>query len=142
MQTPSSNIRCRSYLSGNASTAKAIAWVDASEFEHVLIHATAAALTGAGLTVFEIRASASSSGTDAVVIAEHSLTPAPDAAGDQVFLETSAEKIRQAGVESGKNLRYVSAWIRCANAADNVVVTYVLCSPRVAKSGLTQNVVA
>ncbi len=63
----------------------------------------------------------------------HALGTAPDAVGDQVFLEASAEEIKAAGVAGGFIPTHVTAKITCANSADRVAVGYIFEGNRVFK---------
>lgn len=128
------------YLSGDATTPKDLGWVDMRDYGNIMITVLAAALTGAGVTVFKILANAQSNGggTDYEIKA-HAVGSAPDADGDYLVLECSAEEIAQV---SGGLARYVSANIDTADASDNIVATYIRCNPRFAQSGLTADVVA
>lgn len=138
-QTASNRMKVTSYLSGDASSAKDIEWVDMSGYGGIMITATAAALTGLGVTAFKILANPESDGggTD-VEIKAHAVGSAPDADGDMLVLECSAAEL----ADLGDTLRYVSANITCANSSDNIVVTYIRHSPRFAQDGLTADVVA
>lgn len=134
----SSNLKVDQTLSGNATTAKDIKWVDMRDYSSILVTATAAALTGVGVTVFKILANSASDGSGSdVEIKAHAVGSAPDAAGDYLVLECSAEEI----VGAGSNLRYVSANVTAANAADNIVVTYVRKAEH-CQSGLTADYVS
>ena len=114
------------YLSGNASTAKDMGWVDMRDYDAILITVHAAALTGNGVTVFSIIANADSAGGDTdATIKTHAVASAPDAAGDYLVLEASAAEIQGASTSTTGALRYVSAAVTAANAADNIAVTYV-----------------
>jgi hypothetical protein len=134
-----SNLKIDHYLSGDASTAKDIGWVDMRDYGRIMITALAAALTGTGITAFKILANSKSdgSGTD-VEVKAHAVGSAPDAAGDYLVLECSAEEIRSLGAD----LRYVSANIDANNAGDNIAVTYIRAEPRFAQAGLTADHVA
>lgn len=133
-----SELKVTHYLSGDATTPKDIAWVDMRDYDSILVTVLAAALTGAGVTVFKILANSASdgSGTD-VEIKAHAVGSAPDAAGDYLVLEATAEEIGTAGA----GLRYVTANIDAANAADQIAVTYIRRSNR-PQAGLTADVVA
>lgn len=116
----------KTFTQGAINAATDIGWVDMRDFDSILISGVATALTGVGLTTFKILANSASdgSGTD-VEVKVHALGTAPDAVGDQVFLEATAEEIRQAGVAAGHAVRYVSANAVAANAADRVAFTYI-----------------
>lgn len=126
----------------NSASATAVAWVDMRDYGAFGVMAMASALTGAGVTAFSIQASAADSGTNPVTIRSHAVGSAPDAVGDQLFLEVSAEEVNGVGKLAGKDLRYVSAVLTLANSADENVVTYILSEPRFAASGLTADVVS
>lgn len=133
-----SNLAVTHYLSGDATTEKDIAWVDMRDYSHILVTAHAAALTGLGVTVFKIIANSESDGSGSdVEIKAHAVGSAPDAAGDYLVLEASAEEIGAAGTD----LRYVSAAIDAANSADQIAVTYVRMPIR-PQDGLTADTVA
>lgn len=126
----------------NTTAATAVAWVDMRDYGAFGVMAMASALTGAGVTAFSIQASAAPEGTNPVTIRSHAVGSAPDAVGDQLFLEVSAEEVNAVGKLAGKDLRYVSAVLTMANSADENVVTYFLSDPRFASSGLTADVVS
>lgn len=121
-----SKLKVDHFLSGNASSAKDMGWVDMRDYDAILITVHAAALTGNGVTAFKILANSESdgSGTDAEIKA-HAVGSAPDADGDYLVLEASAEEIREAETAANAQLRYVSANITAANGSDNIAVTYV-----------------
>jgi len=81
------------------------------------------------------------SGTD-VVVKAHALGSQPDAVGDQVHLEVTAEEVLQACTDAGVVPKGVSAQIEFATATDEGVVNYVRWGPRFAKDGLTADIVA
>lgn len=116
-----SQLKVTQYLSGDASTAKAIAFVDMLGYGAILIGVLAAALTGAGVTAFKIVASTVSAGTNPVDVVAHAVGSAPDAAGDYLWLEVTEEQLKEVGTD----LRYVSAVVDAAHASDNIAVTYI-----------------
>ena len=135
----SSQIKVVHQLSGDASSAKDLGWVDMSNYRHVMILVTAAALTGVGVTAFKILANDESDGSGSdVEIKAHAVGTAPDAAGDTLMLECTAEEVRAAG----EGYQYISANITAANAADNIVCTVILGDARFASDGLTGDTIA
>lgn len=116
--------------------------IDMKDYDNFGVLIENSALTGAGITQFEIRAASDNAGTDAAVIVSHALGTAPDAVGDTVVLECNAQQVREVAIATGKELRYVSAWVKCANAADKIAMTYVAGGPRFAAGGLTADVIA
>ena len=81
------------------------------------------------------------SGTD-VVVKAHALGSQPDALADQIWLEVTAEEVRQACTDAGLVPAAVSAQLEFAVATDEGVVTYIRHGPRFAQDGLTADVVA
>jgi len=127
----------------DSTVATDVAWVDMRDYEHFLCMAFASALTGAGVTAFSIVGNTSSTGagTDRVIVS-HAVGSAPDAVGDFLHLECSAEQIASVGEANSEDLRYVSAKLTCANAADEAVVYYERALPRFPKANLTADHVA
>ena len=137
------NLKVDQYLSGNASTAKDIGFVDMRDYSNIMVVSVAAALTGIGITVFQLVANSQADGNgDEVVVKQHAIGSAPDAAGDYLVLECSAEEIAHLGEAAGYDLRYVSAKITCANASDRIVCTYIRAGARRPGAGLTADYVS
>lgn len=128
----------------DSTVATDVAWVDMRDAEHFMALTFASALTGLGVTAFTILANAASDGTGTdVTIKEHAVGTAPDAVGDYLMLECTAEEIAQEGSDAGvANLRYVTANLTCANAADEQVVTYIRAGRKRAYDALTADVIA
>lgn len=120
-----------------------VEWVDMRDYENFAVLVMASALTGIGVTAFTILANSESdgSGTD-VTIKTHAVGSAPDAVGDYLVLECTAEEIAQEGADAGEDLRYVSANLTMDNAADENVVTYVRGGAKRAHDALTADTVA
>lgn len=128
----------------DSTVATDVQWVDMRDFEHFMAIAFASALTGTGVTAFSILANANSdgSGTD-VTIKTHAVGSAPDAVGDYLMLECTAEEIAQEAADAGvSNARYVSVNLTCNNAADENVVVYIRSGNKRAYRGLTADTVA
>ncbi|MEZ6028070.1 MAG: hypothetical protein R3E85_18055 [Planctomycetota bacterium] len=85
---------------------------------------------------------ADGSGDDVVVKVKDLTGIQPDAVGDQVWLEVTAEEIRQACTDAGKVPAAVSASVEFNVATDEGVVVYIRYAPRFAKDGLTADLVA
>lgn len=127
----------------DSTVATDVEWVDMRDYENFAVLTFASTLTGAGVTAFSILANSKSdgSGTD-VTIKTHAVGSAPDAVGDYLVLECTAEEIAQEGADNSEELRYVSANLTCANAADENVVVYVRGGAKRACDGLTADTVA
>lgn len=114
------------YRTTSASSATDVAWVDMSGYHSILVGVVASTLVGNGVTAFKLIANTSSTGggTDREIVA-HAVGSAPDAVGDYLWLEATAEQIADLGARNGEALRYVSANITCANASDVVATVYI-----------------
>jgi hypothetical protein len=84
---------------------------------------------------------ADGSGTDVEVIA-HAVAAEPNAVGDYVFVEVSAEQIREVCDAAGVDGRYVSLNLEFATSTDEGVVSYIRSGARNAHSGLTANLIS
>lgn len=118
-------------------------YADMRGYENFMAVCMASALTGAGVTAFTLVANTDSdgSGTDRTIVS-HAVGSAPDAVGDFLVLECTAEQIAAVGGTNSEDLRYVAAKLTCDNSADENVVTYIRCGARHSKSGLTADSVA
>ncbi len=116
------NNKVTSYQVGAIDSATDIAWVDMADYEGIAVIATAAALTGVGITAFSLIANSDSAGggTDATVVS-HGVAVAPDAVGDMLVLECTAEQIREVETSATGQLRYLSAKATAAAPASSVV---------------------
>lgn len=135
------NVKCA--LSGDATAGIAISftddggtWLDMRDYESVMFILLAAALTGVGLDADDchIVASASSDGSSPTTVFTHS-NVTPDAAGDYIVLEATAEQL-------GENNRYVSVNIDAANASDQIAIIAIRGNSRNPKAGLTADYIS
>lgn len=128
----------------NSTVATDVAWVDMRDFEGIMINVFASDLTGNGITVFQIIGNAQSDGggTDSDPIISHAVSSAPDAVGDWLTLECSAEMIRELKTSSTGRLRYVTAKLTADNTADEAVVVYTRYGAKFPRDGLTADTVA
>lgn len=120
-----------------------VAWVDMQNFRHFAVGLFRSVGTGT-VAAFKILANAQSNGggTD-VEIKVHALGSAPDAVGDQIWLECSAEEIIQEASDAGiANVRYVSASVDLATSTDECVILYVRGHVRFAYDNLTADIIA
>lgn len=123
----------------NATTATDVAWVDMGGYGSFLV--SFFRTVGTSNLTFSILANSESdgSGTDVTVKTKTLDGVQPDAVGDYTFLEVTEQEVKQAGVDAGQDVRYVSANLTLATGTDEGVVTYVLDKPRFAYSGLTED---
>lgn len=120
-----------------------VAWVDMRDYKYFLIAFFRTIGTGA-LDTFSILANSASdgSGTD-VTVKAHAVASEPNAVGDQIFLEVSAEQINEVGVAAGvADLRYVSASVEFATGTDEGVVLYMRSQARFPQTGLTADIIS
>lgn len=115
-----------------------VAWVDMRDYGNFACSFFRTIGTS-DVDTFKILANSASdgSGTD-VEIKAHAVGSQPDAVGDYLFLECTAEEIGA----SGTDLRYVTASVEFATGTDEGVVTYVRANPRFARDGLSSDTVA
>ncbi len=127
---------------GDTTDAFDVAWVDSRDFELFMTSFFRTVGTG-NLDTYSIIANSESdgSGTDATIVA-HAIANQPNAVGDQIFLECSAEQVADASTTTTGRLRYVSISIEFATGTDEGVVTYIRHGARRATSGLTAESVA
>src|SRR5712691_755264 len=97
-----SRLKIKSYdFDPNATSATDVGWVDMRDYTHfgVSLFRSVGSNT---VTSFAILANSASdgSGTD-VTIKSHAIGSAPDAVGDQIFLECTAEEIMQEANDAG-----------------------------------------
>ena len=125
------------------TAANDVGWVDMNGYGGFVAIIFCSALGGNGATAFTINANSSSTGagTDAEV-KSHAVSSAPDAVGDWLILECTAEEIRSVETAATGQLRYVTAIITNHHNDDEEVVTYIRTDPRFAKDGLTVDTVA
>jgi len=125
----------------DATTATEISWVDMRDFEFFLC--SFFRTIGTGTFAMTIIGNAESDGSGTDVALKTFAGDAPDAVGDYVFLEVTAEEIAQEASDAGvANARYVTAVCTFGTNTDEGVVTYVRSGPKRAYTGLTADVVA
>ena len=134
----------RSYdFDPNSTAATDVAWVDLRDYSNFAVIVMSSALTGNGPAAFKILANSDSAGggTD-VEVKAHAIASAPDAVGDCLVLECTAEEIAELASDNSSALRYVSANIAMANAADEAVVTYIRTGARFQHDGMTADYIS
>ena len=98
----------------------------------------AAFTTGTDIQKLEIVAAEDEALSTNLTVVKDSGSVAADALGDFVYLECTAEEIKQLGA----NLRYASARLTMETNTDECLVTSILFNPRFAYTGLTATTVA
>ena len=104
---------------------KDIAWVDMRDFEG--ISATFVRMIGTGnLDTFTFLGNTQSNGggTERIIKA-HSVDNQPNADGDNIHLEITADYIAEVGTANGEALRYVSISAEFADTTDEGCIVYV-----------------
>lgn len=124
----------------DATTATAIAWVDMRDFSQLLV--SFFRTVGVSNLTFLIQASASDTGSSPETILTKTFSAQPNAVGDYVFAEVTAEQIAGVAATSGKALRYVSAVLTLATGTDEGVVTYFKAGARFKYDGLSADYVS
>jgi hypothetical protein len=119
----------------DATTLTDIAWVPMNGFHAFM--ASFVRTIGTSAVVFKIAAATDSAGTGAVVVKDHAVAAAPDAVGDQLYLECTAEELKGLG----QTLDHVSAQVSVATGTDEGVVVYTRLADR-QYNGLTADAVA
>lgn len=127
----------------DSTAATDVAWVDLRDYSNFAVIVMSSALTGNGPAAFKILANPNSdgSGTD-VEVKAHAVGSKPDAVGDYLVLECTAEEIAELASDNSSALRYVSANIAMANAADEAVVTYIRTGARFQHDGMTADYIS
>lgn len=120
----------------NATTVTNIAWVPLANFKRLT--AGFFRTIGTSNVTFDIAAATDSSGSGAVAIVTHAVASQPDAVGDQIFLECTADQAHEVLATA----THVSARVSVATNTDEGVVLYIRSEPRFAYSGLTPDVIA
>jgi len=123
----------------NDTLAQAVGWQSMSE--HLGLRGFMAGVfrsVGTGsVGSFSINAATSSTGAGSTVVVSHALGAAPDAVGDQVYLEATAEQIQAALAAA----THVSAVVALVTATDECVVLQERKS-KALSSGQTADIIA
>jgi hypothetical protein len=122
-------------------TAVDIGWVDMRDFDNFVGIFFRTVGTGA-LDTFTVLGNPASngSGTD-VIIKAHAVASEPNAVGDYIFLEVTAEEIADADTVLG-TVRYVSISAEFETSTDEGVVTYIRTGAKRAYDGLSADTIA
>ena len=120
----------------DATGATQIAWLPLKDFDWLLAAVTL--VSGTGLLTVKIVAATDSSGTGAVEVIAHADPTVADAAGDVVYLDVSAEQVKE--VLAGAT--HVSVELACDAAADIAAVTYIFGGALRKYAGLTADQIA
>lgn len=126
------------------ATAVDVAWVDLRDYEGFVAVFFRTVGTGA-LDTFSIIANSQSDGggTDAVIVVGMPVgADEPNAVGDHILIECSAEQLADASTSTTGRLRYVSVSAEFATDTDEGVVTYIRRAARRPTAGLSADVIA
>ena len=131
-----------SHIPGDTA-ANDVGWVDMAGYEGVAVLVLATNLTGDGVNAFSLLANtaAAGGGTDGT-IKSHAVGSAPDASGDYLVLECTAEEMAQLGAAASSNFVGFSASVTHANNADESTVVYIRYNGKWSYDGLTADSVA
>lgn len=115
---------------------------DALSYGGFGVLAMSSLLAGNGITKVEIIGCTGSDGTGSITVIKDSGTVAADAVGDYVFLECTAEELRQEAADAGADLRYYAVRLTNNNSGDEAVISVLATDPRIATSGLTATTIS
>ncbi len=126
-----------------STAATAVEWV-AMDGNNFMAQVMATVIAGAGVTAFTINAATDSSGSNSTVILAHAVGSAPDAEGDSLVLEVSAQQIAQQGaaLSTPLDFTHVSAVLTKDNNGDKASVTYTMMNLRNSYEDMTADNVA
>ena len=125
----------------DATSATEITWVDMRDFESFMC--SFFRTVGTGTFAMTIIGNAQSDGGGTDVALKSFSGSAPDAVGDYVFLEVTAEEIAQEAADAGvAHARYVTAVCTFGTNTDEGVVTYIRGRSKRPHRALTADVVA
>lgn len=123
----------------NATTATAVSWQLMKNFQNFL--AMVMRTIGTSTATLTINAATDASGTNSVVVATKTFAAQPDAVGDYVYLEISAEDVAQKAADNSKNYTHVSAVVSFETNTDEAAVTYVFSGSRYTNGNGTEDYV-
>lgn len=136
-----SNLKVTHYdFDPDATTATEIEWVDMRDFENIAVSFFRTVGTGTLSMTIVANSASDGGGTDVTIKADPAL--APDAVGDYIFLECTAEEIAHLAEAAGVEARYVTAVCTFGTGTDEGVVTYIRGGAKRAYDGLTANSIA
>lgn len=119
-------------------------WLDMQDYEGAIC--TFFRTVGASaLDTFDIIANSESdgSGTDATIVVGMPVGASePNAVGDQIHLEISAEMLASLSTSTTGSLRYVTSAVEVATGTDEAVIAWTRYGTRNAKDGLTADIIA
>lgn len=90
------------------------------------------------VTKFQIIAATAADGTGATIVVEHAIGSAPDAVGDQIWLECDVEQVREVLATA----THVGVRVQLATAGDEAVVFFERAEPVFPRAGLTADYIA
>lgn len=122
----------------DATTATDIAWVDMRDFGRFLCSFFRTVGTSALTLTILANSESDGSGTDVELKSKTFTAGQPNALGDYVFLECTAQEMAAAGTD----LRYITANCTVATGTDEGVVTYIRSDPRFAYEDLSADVIS
>lgn len=90
------------------------------------------------VTKFQIIAATAADGTGATIVKDHALGSAPDALNDQIWLECTAEQVK----EVLSTATHVGVRVHLATATDEAIVFFERADPLYPRNGLTADYIA
>lgn len=120
----------------DATSVTAVAWVPLALFSRLV--AVFFRTIGTSNVTFDIAAATSAAGAGATQVKAHAVASQPDAVGDQIYLEVTAEQVKEVLATA----THVSARVSFATNTDEGVVGYIRADGRFQYSGLTADIIA
>jgi hypothetical protein len=120
----------------DATAVTAVGWVPLALFDRFV--AVFFRTIGTSAVTFDIAAATSSAGAGATQVKAHAVGSQPDAVGDQIFLEVTAEQVKEVLATA----THVSARVSFATGTDEGVVGYIRTDAQHQYSGLTADIIA
>lgn len=114
-------------------------YLDMSQFENVAVDVmNAVSGSSSGPSLVDIVGADDSSGTNVTtIVSSGAISPAITTVGKNVFVECSAEQIKEVSAASGFTFRYVGCRITTSNSGDKHSVTFIRTNSKSPQLNLT-----
>lgn len=114
-------------------------WLDMSQYEAVGVDVmNAVSGSSSGPSLVDIVGADDASGTNVTtIVSSGAISPAITTVGKNVFVECTAEQVKEVSAASGFTFRYVSVRITTSNSGDKQAVTFIRTLPKSPQLNLT-----
>ena len=125
----------------DATSLTDVGWIDMSLYKGIL--ASFFRTVGTSTVVFKMIVSTTGdgAGTEATLKTHAQADGAPDAVGDQLFLEASQAEIASQSTADGEAYRWLSVQVSFATGTDEAVVTYIA-DPLLKQADVTDDIIS